>query len=229
MYWFELGGASHEACAGTVAVGQYLRLLASQGAARGAARGEPEGAAAEDGAGARGAAGRPPLSRADVEAAFAVAEALEAPLAGPILDAIRSCPDLILIGPPSSEKEDGQEGGQEGGQQEEDDGWRGRVPTISFVHRTKPSSQVSASLQSRGFAVRHGHMYARRMMEALSPSLAPFLHRDDEGDDDDDDEEGARRRLDKIVEDGVVRVSLLHYNTLGEVAALVDALRDVCR
>jgi selenocysteine lyase/cysteine desulfurase len=54
--------------------------------------------------------------------------------------------------------------------------------------------------QKEGFALRHGHMYAYRLLTAL--------------------------RLPDI-NDGVVRVSLLHYNTPAEVQGLIKALTTV--
>lgn len=75
-----------------------------------------------------------------------------------------------------------------------------RVPTVSFVHRCKPSSEVAAALQARGYAVRNGHNYAYRLAEAV---------------------------LGKGVEEGVVRVSALHYNTPREISGLLTALDEV--
>jgi selenocysteine lyase/cysteine desulfurase len=59
--------------------------------------------------------------------------------------------------------------------------------------------------QERGFALRHGHLYAHRLVSRLA-------------------EVG---RWDGGADDGVVRVSLLHYNTPAEVAALCAALEAV--
>ena len=61
------------------------------------------------------------------------------------------------------------------------------------------------SAQERGFALRNGHNYAHRLVARLAAAGAWAG--------------GA--------EDGVVRVSLLHYNTPGEVAALIDALEGL--
>ena len=54
--------------------------------------------------------------------------------------------------------------------------------------------------QKEGFALRHGHMYAYRLLTAL---CVPDI------------------------DDGVVRISLLHYNTPAEVQGLLDALKSV--
>ena len=59
--------------------------------------------------------------------------------------------------------------------------------------------------QERGFALRHGHLYAHRLVGRLA----------------------ARGKWAGGGEDGVVRVSLLHYNTPDEVAQLIVALEAV--
>ncbi|NNE07011.1 MAG: aminotransferase class V-fold PLP-dependent enzyme, partial [Gemmatimonadetes bacterium] len=71
-----------------------------------------------------------------------------------------------------------------------------RVPTISFRHRTLASQEIARRLDPTGIAIRAGHMYAYRLCEALSIP----------------------------VKDGVVRVSLVHYNTPAEVARLIAEL-----
>jgi selenocysteine lyase/cysteine desulfurase len=55
-------------------------------------------------------------------------------------------------------------------------------------------------------------------MTALAPALLPYLRRD---------EGGGRGAAAAAVEDGVVRISLLHYNTPAEVEGLLDVLREV--
>ncbi len=69
-----------------------------------------------------------------------------------------------------------------------------RVPTISFVVDGMTPDQVPAYLDRRGFAVRWGDFYARGLMDALA------------------------------LPTGVVRVSMVHYNTLDEVDRLITAL-----
>jgi cysteine desulfurase family protein (TIGR01976 family) len=71
-----------------------------------------------------------------------------------------------------------------------------RVPTISFLHAERSCVDVIAALHAAGIAVRNGHMYARRLCEPLD--LDP--------------------------EDGVVRVSAVHYNTVAEIDRVIDAL-----
>jgi selenocysteine lyase/cysteine desulfurase len=74
-----------------------------------------------------------------------------------------------------------------------------RVPTISFVHDRLASSEVARRLHEHNIACRNGHMYAYRLCEALGLDLA----------------------------DGVVRLSLVHYNAMDEVDRLLDALDAV--
>jgi len=71
-----------------------------------------------------------------------------------------------------------------------------RVPTISFVHSTKSSAEITAVVDRSGIGIRHGHMYAYHLCEALG--LDP--------------------------EDGVVRISFVHYNTMDEVDRLIEVL-----
>ncbi|MGV3613744.1 MAG: cysteine desulfurase-like protein [Fimbriimonas sp.] len=70
------------------------------------------------------------------------------------------------------------------------------VATVSFLHRTRSSAEVARHLIARGIGLRNGHMYAYRLCEALGIDPA----------------------------DGVVRISLLHYNTPEEVEAALAAL-----
>ncbi|MCP3916447.1 MAG: cysteine desulfurase-like protein [bacterium] len=74
-----------------------------------------------------------------------------------------------------------------------------RVPTISFVVRDVDASTIPPALDARQVAVRFGHFYARRAIEQLG-----LLERN-----------------------GVVRVSLLHYNTPEEVERLLAGLDEV--
>jgi len=74
-----------------------------------------------------------------------------------------------------------------------------RVPTIGFVVADRLSSEIPPLLDERRLAVRFGHFYAYR----------------------------AIRDLGLLDRDGIVRVSLVHYNTVDEVARLVEALDDL--
>jgi cysteine desulfurase family protein (TIGR01976 family) len=76
-----------------------------------------------------------------------------------------------------------------------------RVGTVSFVHRSLPSHRIVETLDGAGIGARNGHMYAHRLCEALG--LDP--------------------------EDGVVRISLVHYNTPGEIERLIEVLDDALR
>jgi cysteine desulfurase family protein (TIGR01976 family) len=73
-----------------------------------------------------------------------------------------------------------------------------RVPTVAFSVGAIPASAVAAELAARGIGVRSGHMYAPRLMERLS-----------------------------LMPGGVVRVSLVHYNTVDEVARFREVLAEV--
>ena len=71
-----------------------------------------------------------------------------------------------------------------------------RVDTISFVVDGVASSAIPSFLDERHVAVRYGHFYAYRLIKALG--------------------------LDQS--EGVVRVSMAHYNTLAEVERLIAGL-----
>lgn len=71
-----------------------------------------------------------------------------------------------------------------------------RVPIISFTVSGRDSGRIPPSLFSHGLVTRAGHFYAKRLIEAL----------------------------DLGVTGGVVRISMVHYNTLAEVDALIDRL-----
>ncbi|CAG8334815.1 unnamed protein product [Penicillium nalgiovense] len=77
-----------------------------------------------------------------------------------------------------------------------------RVPVISFVVQGVGSQRLVEEVERRSaFGFRSGHMYSHRL-------LADVCGLED-------------------VEDGVVRVSFLHYNTEAEVRGLVEVLREV--
>jgi cysteine desulfurase family protein (TIGR01976 family) len=71
-----------------------------------------------------------------------------------------------------------------------------RVPTISFTVDGRDSAELPAALDRAGVAIRYGDFYARRAVEALG--LLP--------------------------QHGVVRISMVHYNTRAEVERLLAAL-----
>ena len=150
-YRFELGGPSHEGCAGLLGLGDYLKAVAG---------GESEGE----------------VSRSEVEQAFDVMERCERPLQARLLDYLGSKRGVRIVGPTA----DGPD----------------RVGTISFVHAEKSSKAITEVVDRSEVAIRHGHMYAYRLCEALD--LEP--------------------------DDGVVRVSLVHYNTEDEIEKLIQVL-----
>jgi cysteine desulfurase family protein (TIGR01976 family) len=73
-----------------------------------------------------------------------------------------------------------------------------RVATIAFEPLDRPAAEVSASLQALGVGAESGHFYAQRLLEATG--IDP--------------------------ETGVVRLSLLHYNTLEEADRIAAALEQ---
>jgi cysteine desulfurase family protein (TIGR01976 family) len=74
-----------------------------------------------------------------------------------------------------------------------------RVGTVSFVHARIPSPEIAAAVNREGIGIRYGHMYAIRLCEGLGIDPAT----------------------------GVVRVSLLHYNTEEEIERLIGVLDRV--
>ena len=75
----------------------------------------------------------------------------------------------------------------------------GRVPTFSFNLKNVPAAKLAASLARKGFAVRDGHMYSPRLMKRLG--LSP--------------------------DEGLVRASLVHYNTHEEINRFLRALEEI--
>ncbi|GAA4003858.1 cysteine desulfurase-like protein [Deinococcus rubellus] len=106
--------------------------------------------------------------------AFAAHEAL---LAKRLLEYLATKPSVRVIGHPSADSSV-------------------RVDTISFVVDGVASSDLPKFLDGQHVAVRYGHFYAYRLIEALG--------------------------LDQT--EGVVRVSMAHYNTLAEVDRLIAGL-----
>ncbi|KAL7277460.1 hypothetical protein ACG7TL_008381 [Trametes sanguinea] len=81
----------------------------------------------------------------------------------------------------------------------------GRVPTVSFVvvgERALRSPEVVKAFDAKGsVGIRYGHFYAYTLVEKLEPKIN--------------------------VDDGVVRISLVHYNTVEEVQRIIDILEEV--
>ena len=74
-----------------------------------------------------------------------------------------------------------------------------RVPTISFVVKDKTSDSVTLLIDKEKIGIRYGDFYARRLIDDLGLSS----------------------------KNGVVRVSLLHYNTMDEVDKLIGAFEKI--
>ena len=74
-----------------------------------------------------------------------------------------------------------------------------RVPTVTFTVEGLASSELVRRVDERRLALRFGHFYALRATRALGLSDG----------------------------EGVVRASLVHYNTAAEVARLVAALEEL--
>ncbi|MEM6295743.1 MAG: aminotransferase class V-fold PLP-dependent enzyme [Myxococcota bacterium] len=74
-----------------------------------------------------------------------------------------------------------------------------RVPTVAFTVKGRDASALPPIFDERGVALRYGHFYAKRAIDALG--LA------DRG--------------------GIVRVSLVHYNTLDEVDRFLSILGEM--
>ncbi|KAJ3998236.1 pyridoxal phosphate-dependent transferase [Lentinula boryana] len=79
-----------------------------------------------------------------------------------------------------------------------------RVPTISFIvvgeRATKSSDIVKVFDKKGGIGIRFGHFYAYSLIDELEPKID--------------------------VDDGVVRISLVHYNTVEEVGRIVEILKE---
>jgi cysteine desulfurase family protein (TIGR01976 family) len=76
---------------------------------------------------------------------------------------------------------------------------KNRAPTIAFTHRGKTSKEISKLLVSNNIATRNDNFYAWRCLKALGIDTS----------------------------DGVVRISLVHYNTIDEVNKLIVALKNI--
>ena len=77
----------------------------------------------------------------------------------------------------------------------------GRVPTLCFNLPNIAPATVTETMAKRGIGIRDGHMYAPRLMKRLGVKL----------------------------ESGVVRASLLHYNTTQEIHEFGKVLGDLVR
>ena len=119
------------------------------------------------------------LDRPAIERAFEIMTACELPLQARLIEYLRSRDDVRIVGPT--------------------DTGDSRVGTISFVHDSKSSAEITAAVDRSGIGIRHGHMYAYHLCEAAG--LDP--------------------------EDGVVRTSLVHYNRPEEIERLIGVFDKV--
>lgn len=185
-YKFELGGVSHEGCAGLCGLSQYLNIMAV-----GHRQGKQDGTSVEAEADGRASKDIAPLSngltRQVVIDAFAAFALMEQPLQERLLSYLAGCKEVVVLGPVSAQP------------------LGRRVATISFIHRSKSSEGIARDVQAQGFAIRNGHMYAKRLLQNLA----------------------LKGGDDISVNDGVVRISMLHYNTPAEVDKLITALDNV--
>tara|TARA_Y100001970_G_scaffold199595_1_gene242807 strand:- start:43834 stop:45084 length:1251 start_codon:yes stop_codon:yes gene_type:complete len=76
---------------------------------------------------------------------------------------------------------------------------KNRAPTVAFIFENKSSKEVSSELVKRGIATRNDNFYAWRCLKALGIDT----------------------------EDGVVRISMVHYNTSEDVNKLIYALKEI--
>jgi cysteine desulfurase family protein (TIGR01976 family) len=76
-----------------------------------------------------------------------------------------------------------------------------RVPTFCFNLPNLLPALVTETMSNRGIGIRDGHMYAPRLMKRLGRSL----------------------------DTGVIRASILHYNTIEEIHEFGKVLRDMVR
>ena len=104
----------------------------------------------------------------------------ETTLANQVLQILEEVPGARIIGQPRAEA-------------------GSRAATISFVQAGRNPGDISAHLVNRRIAVRNGHFYALRCLEALG--------------------------IENAEEDGVVRISLVHYNSQEDVDRLIEGLQ----
>lgn len=112
--------------------------------------------------------------------AFALFEAHEHTIAAPLVDFLRAHPRVHLLGPATNDPAE-------------------RVVTFSFVVEGRDASEIPPLLDRQKLAIRYGHFYSYRAIEALG----------------------------LLEKNGVVRISLAHYNTAEEVARLLAVLDRV--
>ena len=73
------------------------------------------------------------------------------------------------------------------------------MPTIAFIHSKMKSSELVEKVDPYQIGIRYGDFYAKKIIEDLG----------------------------LVENDGVVRVSLVHYNTKEEVAKLIQVFNTI--
>ena len=76
---------------------------------------------------------------------------------------------------------------------------RGREANVALVSENHTSARLSALIGKKGIATKHGHFYAYRILKKMG--LDP--------------------------NDGVLRLSFAHYNTMNETERLIKALTEI--
>jgi selenocysteine lyase/cysteine desulfurase len=236
-YVWELGGVCHEGAAALAGLRPYLAALARGGGACEDANGH----------GAESGGAKSHVDEAEerrlVRAAFARMPALEAPvqaLFSAYFSAAHAARRLRLLGPRDADADTN--GHDADGDANGHASRRVRVPTFSFVPTAPgvtPAAVVAACFAAR-VAVRHGHMYAPRLLRRLNVPIDAHLPPDDDADAVAD--AGAHAGVAPPAHaaaggggaygallgggggGGVVRVSAVHYNTLAEAQRCIDAI-----
>lgn len=88
---------------------------------------------------------------------------------------------------------------------------RGNAPVSVFTGLQSFGDQFEVSLQAK-IACRNGHMYARRLMDYVYP---------------DDSQVALRENPLRVADGGVVRLSLVHYNSVEEMERCIAALDTI--
>merc|ERR1712187_810442 len=82
-----------------------------------------------------------------------------------------------------------------------------RVPLVGFTHATMSAASIVAHCHAVKVAVRNGHMYSKRLLDVVGPlSIPPVSSTPDQG---------------------LCRLSLVHYNSLEEIDTWIAAMEKV--
>lgn len=77
-------------------------------------------------------------------------------------------------------------------------GSHSRVCTVAFVHASRRSGEIATEANAQGLGIRYGHFYSKRLIDELTPEFG------------------------LLPDQGVVRVSLQHYNSVEELEQLFE-------